>query len=148
LSLDLPLEHFLPREYVPDEKLRLQVYQDLAAIQDEDGLEAAERNLEDRFGKTPSPVRNLFYALRVKLLAQQARLSAIETDGDLLVLRLPVDWAGDPHRLEAQFRSILHVRFGKVRISMRAAGNAWKERLLDVLGEIGRLGKVPEPVSA
>jgi transcription-repair coupling factor (superfamily II helicase) len=148
LSLDLPLEHFLPREYVPDEKLRLQVYQDLAAIQDEDGLEAAERNLEDRFGKTPSPVRNLFYALRVKLLAQQARLSAIETDGDLLVLRLPVDWAGDPRRLEAQFRSILHVRFGKVRISMRAAGAAWKERLLDVLGEIGRLGRVAEPVSA
>jgi len=148
LSLDLPLEHFLPREYVPDEKLRLQVYQDLAAIQDEDGLEAAERNLEDRFGKTPSPVRNLFYALRVKLLAQQARLSAIETDGDLLVLRLPADWAGDPRRLEAQFRSILHVRFGKVRISMRAAGAAWKERLLDVLGEIGRLGQVPEPVSA
>ena len=148
LSLDLPLEHFLPREYVPDEKLRLQVYQDLAAIQDEDGLEAAERNLEDRFGKTPSPVRNLFYALRVKLLAQHARLSAIETDGDLLVLRLPVDWAGDPRRLEAQFRSILHVRFGKVRISMRAAGNAWKERLLEVLGEIGRLGRIPEPVSA
>jgi hypothetical protein len=31
---------------------------------------------------------------------------------------------------------------------MRAAGNAWKERLLDVLGEIGRLGRVAEPVSA
>jgi transcription-repair coupling factor (superfamily II helicase) len=148
LSLDLPLEHFLPREYVPDEKLRLQVYQDLAAVQDDEGLEAAQQNIEDRFGKAPQPVRNLFYALRVKQLGQQARLSAIETDGDLLVLRLPADWAGDPRRLEAQFRSILHVRFGKVRISMRAAGNAWKERLLDVLGEIGRLGRIPEPVSA
>jgi transcription-repair coupling factor (superfamily II helicase) len=142
LSLDLPLEHFLPREYVPDEKLRLQVYQDLAAVEDEDGLEAAERNLADRFGKLPTAVRNLIYALRVKLLAQEARLTAIETDGDWLVLRLPADWAGDPRRLEAQFRSILHVRFGKVRLSMGQAGPQWKERLVEVLGEIERLGRV------
>ena len=142
LNLDLPLEHFLPRDYVPDEKLRLQVYQDLAAVEDEDGLEAAGRNLADRFGKPPLPVRNLLYALRVKALARQAHLSSVETDGDSLLLRLPVDWAGDPRRLEAQFRSILQVRFGKVRISMRQAGPQWKERLLEVLGEVERLGRV------
>jgi transcription-repair coupling factor (superfamily II helicase) len=142
LSLDLPLEHFLPREYVPDEKLRLQVYQDLAAVEDEDALEKAEVNLKDRFGQPPAPVRNLIYALRVKLLARRARLTAIETDGEWLVLRLPADWSGDPHRLENQFRSILHVRFGKVRISLRQAGKEWKERLLDVLGEIERLGNL------
>src|SRR5207237_1606153 len=142
LSLDLPLEHFLPREYVPDEKLRLQVYQDLAAVEDEDALEKAELNLKDRFGQPPAPVRNLIYALRVKLLARRARLTAIETDGEWLVLRLPADWSGDPHRLENQFRSILHVRFGKVRISLRQAGKEWKERLTDVLGEIERLGNL------
>ncbi len=147
LTLDLPIEHFLPREYVPDEKLRLQVYQDLAAVDDEEALEAAERNLADRFGKPPGPVRNLIYALRVKWLARRAGLTAIETDGDWLILRLPSNWAGDERRLEAQFRSILHVRFGKVRISMRQAGTQWKERLVDVLGEIERLGRVPDPAT-
>jgi len=142
LSLDLPVEHYLPREYVPDEKLRLQVYHDLAAIEDEQGLEAAERNLADRFGKLPVPVRNLIYALRVKLLARAAGVAAIETDGDLLVIRLPAGWNGDERRLEAQFRSILYVRFGKVRISLSKAGSQWKERLIDVLGEIERLGQV------
>ena len=142
LTLDLPLEHFLPREYVPDEKLRLQVYQDLAAVEDEDGLEAAERNLADRFGKPPAPVRNLLFALRVKQLARRAGLTAIETDGEWLVLRLSAGWGGDERRIEAQFRSILHVRFGKVRISLRQAGSQWKERLLDVLGEVARLGRV------
>ncbi|HEX3630330.1 MAG TPA: transcription-repair coupling factor, partial [Candidatus Dormibacteraeota bacterium] len=142
LSLDLPLEHYLPREYVPDEKLRLQVYHDLAAIEDEQGLEAAERNLSDRFGKLPVPVRNLIYALRVKLLGRAAGVAAIETDGDLLVIRLPAGWNGDERRLEAQFRSILFVRFGKVRIALSKAGPQWKERLIDVLGEIERLGRV------
>jgi len=141
LTMDLPLEHFLPREYVPDEKLRLQVYQELAAVADEEGLEAAETNLADRFGKPPAPVRNLIYALRVKWLARQAGLTAIETDGEWLILRLAADWSGDPRRLEAQFRSILHVRFGKVRISMRQAGPQWKERLVEVLGEIERLAR-------
>src|SRR3989441_5435019 len=142
MTLDLPIEHFLPREYVPDEKLRLQVYHDLAAVVDEQGLEAAERNLADRFGKPPGPVRNLVYALRVKLLARAAGIAAVETDGDWLVMRLPAGWNGDERRLEAQFRSILYVRFGKVRISLTQAGPQWKERLVDVLGEIERLGRV------
>jgi len=142
LTLDLPIEHFLPREYVPDEKLRLQVYHDLAAVEDEQGLEAAERNVADRFGKPPAPVRNLLYALRVKLMARAAGVAAIETDGDWLVMRLPGGWNGDERRLEAQFRSILYVRFGKVRISLTQAGAQWKERLVDVLGEIERLGRV------
>jgi transcription-repair coupling factor (superfamily II helicase) len=142
MSLDLPLEHFLPREYVPDEKLRLQVYHDLAAVEDEQGLEAAERNLTDRFGKPPSAVRNLIYALRVKLLARGAGIGAIENDGDWLIVRLPGSWTGDERRLEAQFRSILYVRFGKVRISLTQAGAQWKERLVDVLGEIERLGRI------
>jgi hypothetical protein len=34
------------------------------------------------------------------------------------------------------------VRFGKVRISLTQAGPQWKERLIDVLGEIERLGSV------
>jgi hypothetical protein len=59
-----------------------------------------------------------------------------------LILRLPPDWTGDAQRLENQFRSFLRVRFGKVRLSMSAAGKAWKERLLDVLGEIDRLGSL------
>ena len=142
LTLDLPIEHFLPREFVPDEKLRLQVYHDLAEVEDEEGLAAAERNLVDRFGKLPSPVRNLLYALRVKRLARAAGVAVVETDGDWLVMRLPVGWNGDERRLEAQFRSILYVRFGKVRISMTQAGAQWKERLIDVLGEIERLGQV------
>ena len=142
LTLDLPIEHFLPREYVPDEKLRLQLYHDLAAVEDDQGLEAAERNLLDRFGKPPAPVRNLIYALRVKLLARAAGIASIETDGGWLVIRLPTGWNGDERRLEAQFRSILFVRFGKVRISLTQAGSQWKERLVDILGEIERLGRV------
>jgi transcription-repair coupling factor (superfamily II helicase) len=142
LTLDLPIEHFLPKEYVPDEKLRLQVYHDLAEIEDEEGLAAAERNLVDRFGKLPTPVRNLLYALRVKRLARAAGVAAVETDGDWLVMRLPAGWNGDERRLEAQFRSILYVRFGKVRISITQAGPQWKERLIEVLGEIERLGRV------
>jgi transcription-repair coupling factor (superfamily II helicase) len=142
LTLDLPIEHFLPKEYVPDEKLRLQVYHDLAAVVDEQGLEAAERNLADRFGKPPAPVRNLLYALRVKLLARAGGVAAVETDGDWLVMRLPAGWNGDERRLESQFRSILYVRFGKVRVSMTQAGAQWKERLIEVLGEIERLGRV------
>jgi hypothetical protein len=80
--------------------------------------------------------------LRVKLRARAAGVAAVETDGDWLVMRLPAGWNGDERRLESQFRSILYVRFGKVRISMTQAGAQWKERLIEVLGEIERLGRI------
>src|SRR5256885_1011648 len=73
---------------------------------------------------------------------QHGGIAAVETDGDWLVMRLPAGWNGDERRLESEFRSILYVRFGKVRVSMPQAGVQWKERLLDVLGEIERLGRI------
>jgi len=58
------------------------------------------------------------------------------------VMRLPpagmVTSAGWSHSSDR----ILYVRFGKVRISMTQAGAQWKERVLDVLGEIERLGRI------
>jgi len=110
LTLDLPIEHFLPREYVPDEKLRLQVYHDLAAVVDEQGLEAAERNLADRFGKPPAPVRNLLYAVAGQAARPGGRIAAVETDGDWLVMRLPaagmVTSAGWSHSSDRSCMSI------------------------------------------
>src|SRR6202162_5587477 len=67
MNLDLPLDHFIPRSYIRDEKLRLGAYRQLAGTEDEQELEAVLRSLEDRYGPGPKQLDHLAYSLRIKL---------------------------------------------------------------------------------
>jgi transcription-repair coupling factor (superfamily II helicase) len=140
MNLALPLPHYLPRDYVPDEKVRLQVYHELAAM-GEEALEQAPQQLEDRFGRLPDPVRNLLFSLRVKHAARRAGLTAIEVDGNWLDLKFSASQDVDLGHLEAQFRSVIALRPGKVRLNLEAAGKRWKDTLMDILGEMARLDR-------
>ncbi|MFI5282025.1 MAG: transcription-repair coupling factor [Candidatus Dormibacterales bacterium] len=48
MNLDLPLDHFIPRSYIRDEKQRLAAYRQLAAAEEESELESVLRTHADR----------------------------------------------------------------------------------------------------
>ena len=52
VSLDLPLTAYLPEEYVPDDAVRLRVYQRMAASMSDAQIRDLRRELEDRFGSS------------------------------------------------------------------------------------------------
>ena len=139
--LELPLDHYLPHDYVPDERVRLQVYQELAAATEESQLQTLQRRLKDRFGAPPGPVDNLMYSLRVKLAAQAAGLTAVNIDGDVLDLRVA---QGDGRDLAGVATAHRHVQAQRTRLrfNWRAAGD-WREELLRLLADLGR-----QPVAA
>src|SRR5256884_3935524 len=66
LNIDLPLDHFVPRSYIRDERLRLDAYRQLAAARGEAELDGVLRSLRDRHGPPPPQPGNLGYPLRVK----------------------------------------------------------------------------------
>src|SRR5260370_7629024 len=88
LNLDLPLDHFIPRSYIRDEKLRLGAYRQLAATEDEEELESVLRSLEDRYGTGPAQLGNLAYSLRGKLRGQRLWLRGVVSDGHHTALPL------------------------------------------------------------
>ena len=53
VNVDLPWPSFLPREYVPGQKLRLEVYRRLARLRDPAKLADFRQELRDRFGPQP-----------------------------------------------------------------------------------------------
>src|SRR5258707_12318711 len=92
MNLDLPLDHFIPRSYIRDEKLRLGAYRQLAGTEDEEELEAVLRSLEDRYGPGPAQLNNLAYSLRIKLRGQRMGLKGVVAEGHDIVIR------GNPQR--------------------------------------------------
>jgi len=137
MNLDLPLDHFIPRSYIRDEKLRLGAYRQLAGTEDEEELEAVLRSLEDRYGPGPAQLNNLAYSLRIKLRGQRLGLKAVVADGHDIVIRV------DPQRYmdvdELARRMAGRIAIAPNRLKLRRQGEGWQRDLLTLLDEMAQL---------
>jgi transcription-repair coupling factor (superfamily II helicase) len=140
MNLDLPLDHFIPRSYIRDEKLRLGAYRQLAGTENEQELDAILRSLEDRYGPGPAQLDNLVYSLRIKLRGQQLGLRAVVADGHDIVIRV------DPQRFldvdELGRRMAGRISIGPNRIKMRRQGEDWQDQLVSLLSDMADLYSV------
>ena len=137
MNLDLPLDHFIPRSYIRDEKLRLGAYRQLAGTEDEEELEAVLRSLVDRYGPGPAQLNNLAYSLRIKLRGQRLGLRAVIADGHDIVIRV------DPERYmdvdELARRMAGRIAIAPNRLKLRRQGEGWQNDLLTLLDEMAQL---------
>jgi len=133
IRIDLPISVRLPDDYVPDTRLRLQIYRRLAELGSMAQIDEMERELADRFGPLPLDVQNLMYQLRLKSLARDAGVRAIGVKGDRLALRLG---KGGYANLE-KLRRLLK---GRASVSRRniwlPQERGWREELAAVLREM------------
>src|SRR5438309_1164806 len=137
MNLDLPLDHFIPRSYIHDEKLRLAAYRQLAATEEEAELDAVLRSLIDRYGRGPDQLDNLVYSLRVKLRGQRLGLRGVIAEGHDIVIRVDPERVLDVDELLRRMPGRLAI--GPDRIKMRRQGEGWMEDLLTLLAEMTEL---------
>jgi transcription-repair coupling factor (superfamily II helicase) len=137
MNLDLPLDHFIPRSYIRDEKLRLGAYRQLAATEDEPELDGVLRSLEDRYGPGPAQLDNLAYSLRIKLRGQRLGLKGVVADGHDIVIRVDPEKYLDIDELMRRLPG--RIAIAPNRIKMRRQGEGWKDDLLTLLDEMSRL---------
>ncbi|MFL6080186.1 MAG: transcription-repair coupling factor, partial [Ornithinibacter sp.] len=82
IKIELPVDAHLPHDYVPHERLRLEMYKKLAAVADEAQLADIEAELVDRYGAPPEPVRNLLEVARLRTVARAAGIGDISLQGN------------------------------------------------------------------
>jgi transcription-repair coupling factor (superfamily II helicase) len=143
VTLDLPLTAHLPNAYIPDLNLRLAVYQRLSQAADDAEAAAIENELRDRFGELPAAARNLFWVLRLRLLAMQAGVGAIQSEGDDLVIRLLPGLSFN--REAVARRAPLHttVLSHQLRMNRDLIGEGWREALVRALAAITLASAAP-----
>jgi transcription-repair coupling factor (superfamily II helicase) len=123
MNLDLPLDHFIPRSFIRDERLRLGAYRQLAGADDEADLERILASLRDRYGRAPAQLDNLVYSLRVKLRGQRIGLRAVIGDAREVVIRVDPDRFLDVARLQQLFPGKLAIGPNKVRLRRQQGGS-------------------------
>jgi transcription-repair coupling factor (superfamily II helicase) len=141
VTLDLPIDAYLPADYIPDDRVRLAVYQHMAEAQTLRAVRELRQELRDRFGEPPPPTDNLLTWLQIKALALSAGVTSIVTAPEEFIVRLPDDAAMDREKLRRRFGKDPTVRVGPqfVRLDRRSLGDGkWIEALTGVLETLAR----------
>ncbi len=136
-TVDLPLDAFIPGDYVTDVETRLELYKKLADVETAEHLDDVLKEYTDRFGAPPPEVNNLFYAVRVKDLAAQAGIESISTEEGQIILRR---FQGLPFSAEKFMQTLTEgVTVGRtqIRIHYKKLKGEWKKVLEGVVGRLG-----------
>jgi len=133
VSVDLPLHTNIPPEYVPDRTMRLSLYRRIADTHSVEEVEKLAGEFRDRFGQPPSQVENLFYQMKIKILATEAGFSSVNIENRQVILRFP-----DVKPPENLIGSKHQGRIGKTALWVEIPEELadWKSFLFDTLKEI------------
>lgn len=85
VDLELPGEAYLPDEYIPDIRLKIDLYRRLRRATTYDEVTEFRNELADRFGKPPKPARRMLTLARLRLDAAMWQISSITVEDDHLV---------------------------------------------------------------
>jgi transcription-repair coupling factor (superfamily II helicase) len=134
-TVELPLQAYLPDEFIAEEEVRLQLYRRMAEASTLEQVEEIEQEIRDRFGPLPEAAANLIYILRLRVLAASAGVNQIAIDPDSQDIEVQLPGPGPVRMLMEAGILAGRVRFGRRQLYARRAGgpNLWKKELEEVL---------------
>jgi len=143
-SIVLPLDAHIPEEYVPNLNTRLSLYHRLGKLERVEDIADIAQELGDRFGSLPEPVENLLYVVRIKVLATQAKVNSISTQGRYIVIKPqetaiasrsydPKAWQSAKQSLGKSYDAAIKIGATQIRLDTRLLGDRWKAVLEEIL---------------
>jgi len=76
-TIDIKIDSFIPKEYIEDDKIRLEIYKKISVISSDEEYSDLVDELIDRFSDLPEEVSNLMDIAFLKNRAQRANVSSI-----------------------------------------------------------------------
>jgi len=80
VDIDLPGKGYIPRSYVPDMRLKIDLYRRLARVAHQADLSDLEVEFSDRFGSPPPPVRHLLQMSQLRIDAHRWGIKSINLE--------------------------------------------------------------------
>lgn len=81
VKIELPVEAHLPHDYVPSERLRLEMYKRLAEVRSDDDVATLREELVDRYGTPPDEVVRLLAVASFRARCRQAGITEVTIAG-------------------------------------------------------------------
>jgi transcription-repair coupling factor (superfamily II helicase) len=98
-QLNLGIDLRIPPTYIAEENQRLRMYKRAAGVESEAALDDVRKELQDRYGEPPAPVRYLLAASALKLLSERVGVLAVDRKRDSVTIKFTEQAAIEPERL-------------------------------------------------
>lgn len=93
IKLEIKVNAFMPDTYIYHHSQKMYIYQKIASIESIEGADDIEKELNDRYGQMPNPVKNLIDVSRLKVYATLLNISAIVQEKDSVVIKFSPEFA-------------------------------------------------------
>ncbi len=108
--LNIPVHAFIPHDYITDTAQRLGYYKRIAGSRTREELKSLVRELRDRYGDLPVPIKNLLRVMELRILGHQLGVQSVQYEAGTLRIQF------HPNRkLKARWQVALMERLKHVR---------------------------------
>lgn len=107
VDIDLPGEGHIPRAYVPDMRLKIDLYRRMGRVANMEELADFRTELQDRFGTPPAAVEHLLTLAEIRIAAHRWQIKSIHLEDYFAVFR----YASAP-----QIQQLASLSGGRLRI--------------------------------
>src|SRR5437868_9008064 len=105
VSINLGVDVGIPEGYISDMGQRLRTYKRVSSARDEDALGAIRNETEDRYGRIPEPVENLFDYARLRQTAETVGIVSIDRIREGIAIKLAEKARVAPEKLMELIRA-------------------------------------------
>ncbi len=81
VRIELPIDAHLPHDYIPSERLRLEMYKRLSEVRSDEDVDLLRDEMVDRYGQVPEPVAALLQVGRFRARARAAGITEVTIAG-------------------------------------------------------------------
>ncbi|MGB7069004.1 MAG: transcription-repair coupling factor [Pyrinomonadaceae bacterium] len=99
VSINLGVDVSIPKEYISDTGQRLRTYKRISSAESEEGFQTIYAEIEDRYGRIPESIDNLFDYGRLRKLAERLRVISIDKTADGFAVKLSENARMTPDKL-------------------------------------------------
>lgn len=98
-QISLGLEILIPPSYIPDDSLRLALYQRISRFETDEETESFRAEMIDRFGPLPFEVENLIQIVSLKNLCKQLNIHKLESGPNGVLITFYKNTFPDPDKM-------------------------------------------------
>ncbi len=144
VKLEIPLEAYIPTEYISDGPARISLYQEISAVSTLEAVNEIQNSMHDRFGPLPDSVSSLILLMKVKILGRRTGSCRIAINKNS---ELVLSFQGEQQQIKNNIQSVFQsskrdfqVQYDEpISLRTKLAATGKKEMVLETIDILGRI---------
>jgi transcription-repair coupling factor len=149
VSIELPINAYIPDNYIPNSKDKIAFYQKLSSADTHEYLKEIEEELEEEYGKMAGEVSNLFRVIELKIHAKAANLLNVKAEnsfqsktGKMIVLSMSDKIRPENIMNLLDYNDKWQISGTKLKITLEDLGAHWFAELAKSIESLSKKKKV------